>query len=891
MRKVKITGLPKSAKGGTAPTSLYKQIAPSYMADSLSTKELRKKTTLGPVPEDQATLEAEEGEYAAVPDVDGLPALYKIGGKRHSQGGTPLNLPENSFIYSDTSAMKIKDPKILEEFGMPVKKGGYTPADVAKKYDLNKYREILSDKTTDKLARETAEKMIANYNVKLAKLALYQESKKGFPDGIPTVALPYLAMNAVQPQDVLPLKETNTPAMRGAEDEVEAASNPTEEQFEAQQTEPLARYGGVANRIKDNPLLKKVYAKLGGSQNRFNPESGIYMTMAEGGPVFTDGNGVQYSKNTSDIDVPAMFGYGGQPMYQAGGDVPNTPVDDSKPADKTIPEDKIKKIDDPTLVVGDYYKDAEGKVRKVTKIKATDKVINKSVSGKENYKPKYGSLEEDVKKAEEIMKGLEEKGYATKGDTGWIVYKGAATALSLQDKDFLTGISSYNKGEDGKSLGAPGFKIAKQSSYEDKSMKKRVSDGFYGYTDPSMVELRYWQARNPNVPIEEFDKLDAATKVQNRKEMLKFYNYSDEEINKLGDAINDPTKLYTKDFVSNKEKGLVKRNQQKFETSGYRSQLGDDFMFGLEHLDKYNMEMTPEGDLADAEVVKEKDDKEIPTNELDVNPKPQMGPEWWLQDVIKTAGAAGDMARVQKRLPWAPKLNPQLMDPTFYDPTRELAATQEQYNIGMQGATAYAPSQALNSRQSQMAGQGAKAAADILGRYNNLNVGQANQFAATKTQVLNQANASNAEITKGLFDATTIANQQYDNAKNQARQELRQSYIDAITNKEQAYALNQLYPNYQIDPSQGGRLFFNAGDELTGQTTGDNASVAAYKKLKDDPSMQGVPDNVLIQLVTGKGYTQQPQSQSDSWLAAMQNISPGGAGLGPYYEQGAEDQG
>ena len=892
MRKVKITGLPKNAKGGTAPTSLYKQIAPSYMADSLSTKELKKKTTLGPVPESMANLEAEKGETALLPDVDGLPAHYQIGGKRHSQGGTPLNLPENSFIFSDTSSMKIKDPKVLEEFGMPKKKGGYTPADVAKKYDINKYREILSDTTTDKMAKETAEKMISNYNVKLAKLALYQESKKGFPDGIPTVALPYLAMNAVQPQDILPLKESQTPAMQGAEAEVEAASNPTEAQFEAQQTEPMARYGGVANKIKGNPLLKKVYAKLGGSKNRFKPETGIYMTMAEGGPVFTDGNGVQYSKNTSDIDIPAMFGYGGQPMYQAGGDVPNTPVDASKPADNKIPEDKIKKIDDPSLAVGDYYKDAEGKVRKVTKIKATDKIVNKSVSGKDNYKPKYGSVEEDVKKAEEIMKDLEAKGYAKKGDTGWIVYRGAAKALNLQDKDFLTSLSSYNKGEDGKSLGAPGFKIAKQSSYEDKTMKKRVSDGFYGYADPSMVELRYWQARNPNAPIEEFDKLDATAKVQNRKEMLKFYNYSDEEINKLGDAINDPTKLYTKDFVSNKEKGLVKRNQQKFETSGYRSQLGDDFMFGLEHMDKYNMEMAPEGDLADAEVVKEKDDKEIPKNELeDAAAKPQMGPEWWLQDVIKTAGAAGDMARVQKRLPWAPKLNPVLMDPTFYDPTRELAATQEQYNIGMQGATAYAPSQALNSRQSQMAGQGAKAAADILGRYNNMNVGQANQFSATKAQVLNQANASNAEITKGLFDATTIANQQYDNAKNQARQELRQSYIDAITNKEQAYALNQLYPNYQIDPSQGGRLIFSGGDELTGQTTGDNASVAAFKKLKDDPAMQGIDDNTLLQLVTGKGYTQQPKSESDSWLAAMQNIAPGGAGLGPYYQQGPEDQG
>jgi hypothetical protein len=903
MRKVKITGLPKQAKGGTAPTSLYKQIAPSYMADSLSTKELKKKSTLGPVPEGMATLEAEKGETAFVPDVDGLPAHYMIGGKRHSQGGTPLNLPENSFIFSDTSGMKIKDPKVLEEFGMPKKKGGYTPADVAKRYDINKYREILADKTTDRMAKETAEKMISNYNVKLAKLALYQESKKGFPDGIPTVALPYMAMNAVQPQDVLPLKETQGPAMQGAEDEMEAASNPTEEQFEAQQTEPMARYGGIANKIKGNPLLKKVHAKLGGSQKRFKPESGIYMTMAEGGPVFTDGNGVQYSKNTSDIDIPAMFGYGGQTMYQDGGKVPNTPVDGSKPADNKIPEDKIKKIDDPTLAVGDYYKDTNGKVRKVTKIKATDKVVNKSLSGKENYKPKYGSVEEDVKKADAIMEDLEEKGFAKKdGNGGWTIYRGAAKTLSLADKDFLTGLSSYNKDDSGKSLGAPGFKIVSQSTYEDKSKKKQTNDGFYGYADPGMVEMRYWQARNPNGSIEDFEKMDDATKLQNRKDMLKFYNYSDDEIAKLGDKINDPAKLYTGDFISNKKTGLVKRNQEKFEASGYRSQLGDDFMFGLEHLDKYNMEMGPEGELVTDDcpegMVKDPKtgecvakDLDIPTNELETPKKPQMGPEWWLQDVIKTAGAAGDMARIKKRLPWAPKLNPVLMDPTFYDPTRELAATQEQYNIGAQGAAAYAPSQALNSRMSQMAGQGAKAAADILGRYNNLNVGQANQFSATKAQVLNQANATNAEISKGLFDATTIANQQYDNAKNQARQELRSSYIDAITNKEQAYALNQLYPNYQIDPSQGGRLYFNAGDELKPNEMGDNASVAAYKRLKDDPKMQGVPDNVLLQLVTGKGYTQQPQSESDSWLAAMQNITPGKAGLGPYYEQGPEDQG
>ena len=34
---------------------------------------------------------------------DGVFELYNIAGKRHSRGGTPLDLPPQSFIYSDTS--------------------------------------------------------------------------------------------------------------------------------------------------------------------------------------------------------------------------------------------------------------------------------------------------------------------------------------------------------------------------------------------------------------------------------------------------------------------------------------------------------------------------------------------------------------------------------------------------------------------------------------------------------------------------------------------------------------------------------------------------------------------------------------------------------------------
>ena len=82
-------------------------------------------------------------------------------------------------------AMKLNDPELLKQFGKPVKKGGYTPAELAKPYDINKYRKVLDDPMSDPIQKKTAEEMIANYNVLLGKLALAQEAKKGFPQGVP----------------------------------------------------------------------------------------------------------------------------------------------------------------------------------------------------------------------------------------------------------------------------------------------------------------------------------------------------------------------------------------------------------------------------------------------------------------------------------------------------------------------------------------------------------------------------------------------------------------------------------------------------------------------------------------------------------------------------------
>jgi len=163
------------------------------------------KKTVEEVDEEDANLEAEGGE-TAFGNITGqsIPDHLKIVGKRHSAGGVPLNLPDDTFIFSDTASMKITDPAILAMFNKNPKKGGYTPAELAKPYDIQKYKSILLDPESGKLERKTAELMIKNMIMKLGALALAQESKKGFPQGIPEVAKPYMEANKIAEEDIMP---------------------------------------------------------------------------------------------------------------------------------------------------------------------------------------------------------------------------------------------------------------------------------------------------------------------------------------------------------------------------------------------------------------------------------------------------------------------------------------------------------------------------------------------------------------------------------------------------------------------------------------------------------------------------------------------------------------
>lgn len=247
--KVKIKKLPNKALGGTKTGQQNSDgslaIQPTAMGGAdinqyIGEPDIETKKSLGKVPREEANLEAEGGE-TAYGDIngDGMLEHYDIKGPRHNAGGVPLSLPDDTFIYSDFVQMKIKDPDILAKFGKSTGKGkkskGYTPAQLAKQYDINKYRQILQDPNSDNLDKKTAELMIKNYNMKLGALALAQEGTKAFPQGIPEVAKPFMEANGISEEQILPKKPQQAPTQMPSGEPIAQA--------EEMMQPPMAAYG------------------------------------------------------------------------------------------------------------------------------------------------------------------------------------------------------------------------------------------------------------------------------------------------------------------------------------------------------------------------------------------------------------------------------------------------------------------------------------------------------------------------------------------------------------------------------------------------------------------------------------------------------------------------
>lgn len=217
---------------------------------------------------------------------------------------------------------------------------------------------------------------------------------------------------------------------------------------------------------------------------------------------------------------------------------------------------------------------------------------------------------------------------------------------------------------------------------------------------------------------------------------------------------------------------------------------------------------------------------------------------WWLQDIIKTGHAAGNLARVKKYNPWQASKDTFLTDALYKDPTRELAANSEQANQAYNALAQFTGPQSLAANMSQIQGKALANSADINARYQNDNVGISNMASAQNTAILNDAAQQKAFSDTSLWDKYQIMNQQFDNSKSQARDALVSQYVQGITNKNYTANLNMQNPQFAVDPSVGGLQRFRNPRNLTGANPQEQPTITSIAAglMKDNDYYREHPD-------------------------------------------------
>ena len=699
--------------------------------------------TIKEVPREEANIEAEGGEtvYADV-DGDGGLEHMKVSGNRHTQGGVPLNVPEGSFIFSDTKKMKIKSKTVLEMFGLTERSEGYTPAEIAKRYDINKYKAIVEDPNTDEVSKSTAELMIKNYKKKLAYLSLLQESMKDFPQGIPDVA----------------------------------------------------REGGLPDNVIQE--IEQSIAEKSGGEQMLNQEE--------------QGYGEQQESNQEEMM---------EPSYQAGG--PFNPLGISPEnlamlQQMTMDDSERRRIANQNIPAGWTRNDDGSLVRSAAP--GPDVVTSGTGQLADQSDPEYAAFLSLLDK------------YDTKTVSG----KKYINKLSGQDaKEFarLATKFGFNKAAAGNQ---PGYSVMQGSSPGYTFANGAKNSGFFGGYTPEMYER---MVAEDTLGV---DKVATMSPLDIRKEYFKQLG-----VNTAGltDAqLNDPKKLYTnKKFF---KESFYPKFVGRFAKDSYRPEMGDDMQIGAEHFDSFKATPRPVGQellgyickgldankkpiiqtssymdnaallaagasttpsVAAAKCV-EKPEEIVPNKPGTNKPyNPRFG--YMTPDVVNMGVAA--LNSPKKYLPYMAQYNATLPEPTFKDPNRELAANAEQMNIMTQGLANFAGPQGFMANASAVQGRAAENAANILGRYQNDNVGIANYFAPLRSDIMNKQKLYNAERVNELWKGNAIANQQYDNSKNAYRNNLARTFGQAWNNRMNLGMINAVNPMYNIDPLSGRSFFIN----------------------------------------------------------------------------------
>lgn len=730
-------------------------LATGYTHDSVNdANDVDVRFSLSSVPREMANLEAEGGETVLTDlNNNGTFGLYDIKGPRHSQGGVPMFLPEQSFIFSDTNKMKLSS-KELAQFGIESRKK-MTPADVSKRYQLNEFLGAKAEDDADHITEKSAELMLEKNMMKLSKLAFGQESKKLFEDGVPLAAYPYLQSIGQNPFEfAASMDQRNQPmqqAKKGGEFEPHMMYNPeTGEGFKANKEEDHLRMADMGYLHKNE--------------------------MEEAGKKIKAQRGIE-----------------------------TAPVPGINPEVKNDAQELLGKLE--TMLGQEGVNDEE---------------VQKLITQVSSYLTKAGvdpeALSDVVEVAQETINELADGRIPVLSD----VASKMDNILKKQGIDV----------QDIMDVGDPGI--------ED--MQRRNKDtGFYG--DVTQDNISQWYDNNKMVlqamGYESYDDLvkkEGEDWQKNKKFVRSFQENKNKALASTWD--NDPK---VREYFE--KEGITKDqfiSEYGFDASKSKGTNAVDGLFGEYTLNRRDFTGIPEPEpTPEPEPEPEKEPEEP------LNPYTPREPEFWLQDKVKmSAQAARDRDLF---LPFEQPVERVEMDPQLMDPTRAIAAINEQKNITDSALAQFAGPQSFSARSSKNAGTALKAVSDTTARYDAANVGILNKADAFQAQIDMNTNAAERDRSKRLYDNTVLAQQRYMDEQNFDREQMADMYADAVTNKMNTYNLNTLFPYFDIMPGTGGNI------EITDTKAFDPVQPEdPYKRITELAKIKTMMENAGVKDPDGK---------------------------------------
>lgn len=833
-------------------------------------------------------IEAEKGEVLLTYDSssDKYPRIYYIRGKKHSEGGTNLDIPEGSFVFSDSNKLKISNKELLDIFD---EKKPKTPAEIAKKYLFNdSVADLERGDIYDVFRKNAAINDIDNKVGKLALLGIIQELYKG--NDVPSFAVNYFKSKNIDINAVV--EDIRNKLSR----EIDESNN--KEGIELSEP-PKAQFGyDVFNTGVGNP-----------DNNIYN----IDVSNQGVDSVISSSNNI----TTSGVSIDAQPGYDSNFSWNL-----NTQGDaNNKISNKDTKEDSNDTSKKKTLF------DFRGGMSYLNMLRTAAGISRRIQDMQSFYSYNVNNpVNADTRSAP--ISANDKGDYSVAGTT--------YGSFRPYEQNTNTNFTTY------RNIRGLGFNYPGQPNYfkeggEPNIANDNIQDSFYDDLSKAYNILIKNGVINPGISFDEFKNKYS----NNIKEIYSAYRNvissnkgTDEQRRNvmnyvlmagINDIFNKDEKLKWNKFyntdvgVSNRRFGFVKSlfeingrdaNIDKYEIKEgnkayeyvkqiqrdanevfegfttkdgklYRLKVdgmvgqhtGFDIVRDFSGLNNKEEKITKQSESPkqekpkiddkeyvnvpdfkyepiDSPVLSDKLKDEISKKIEELKNRGKLNDSFFVQDVNSITNAFANLATIKKYHPVAFTYDPVIGRPVFYSPERQLQASQQAANISARAASSILPSGVAGSFLSGISGQAADRAADIVSNIHNANVGIANEYNQQLAGIMNQANAMNAAKLEDLYNKSVIANQQYDNAKRQAYEKLVSIYNSALDNMAKKSIINMVHlygSPYKVD--EYGRIVFDENYKANITPTKPEDKVSAFYNFYNNISAMGLSNETKNKMI------------------------------------------